>query len=201
MINELSSIAGVKAPAAVCLDNQLNASIGFCDRDGNSVLVVGQPLLAVLSRDELRAVLAHELAHVATQEGRLAASCQQLHRQCLSVSDHHHSVGHATGGLAGELLRFITRSYARRLFTLAFPVYRKSEFAADAFAARLCGARPLGRALMRIAIARWRAQTGDGHDLSDGEVLAQCLDDESGVRDIHPSLFQRLRALGIAPRL
>ncbi|GIW86134.1 MAG: hypothetical protein KatS3mg108_0458 [Isosphaeraceae bacterium] len=111
-------------------------------------LVVGLPLFQVLTRGELRAVVAHELAHLARGDaGRLEGAIRLVERleEALEASP---PVG---GWRAGPLRAWARWSYRRGVEWIA-PLARAQEERADRVAAGLVGGDVAAAALVRVAL-------------------------------------------------
>lgn len=112
-----------------------------------NTLVLGYPLLATLSTDQIRAVIAHELAHMTHAHGRFSGWVHRTRRtwiQLLDVLQRHQSVpAHVYA-----LYRF----YIPRLDRHAAGVSRRHELIADRLAADVAGASVAAEALLAIEI-------------------------------------------------
>jgi Zn-dependent protease with chaperone function len=96
---------------------------------GHREVMIGYPLLAGLSRAQLRAVLAHEMGHLAhghTRTGGLAYRAGGL-------------LEHTLGRLDNGLLHFIVAAYYRFYLLISMSVLRDHERQADEWSARLAG--------------------------------------------------------------
>lgn len=149
MIEEVAGAAGQAMPSHVYLVPDVNAfvaeppaSFGLGAR---RVLGIGLPLLAILPPDGLRAVLAHEFGHYAGGDTQLGAWVWRtragIERTLVALSQH------------SRLLQKPFEWYAKAFLRISHAVSRREEFAADAFSARIAGARPAADALVRIAAA------------------------------------------------
>lgn len=155
-------------------------------------LVVGLPLMMVLTPAQFEAVLAHEFGHLVTGFGRQRSGFAQSRR------------------------------------VMARPILRENEFEADRTSVQMTSANAVAEALTTVCIVgRYLdehfgddvgAMAEDGGDLSPLELLVQrvplqmasatALDwlDEALSRgtdplDTHPSLSERLHAIGRGPRI
>ncbi len=179
------------------------------------VLVLGFPVMATLSTDELRAVIAHELAHFSSAHDAFAAWVYRTRRSWLGV---HASLDRRR---ATPLYVFwITRWYVPRLHVASAAVARRHEFMADTAAAAVAGSRTVADALVAFeagarfadeihwpalenvndaspeiprpysAMLTWQPRTPSP------DVLADLVAGKSGEWDSHPSLGERLASLG-----
>jgi Zn-dependent protease with chaperone function len=145
-IDEISRRLGVKRP------NQVRAAYLPCcgitawnRRQRERALLIGLPLLEILSPAELRAVVAHELAHLAY--GDMAGSARAL-RFWESLA-HAVDTGHAAG---------LPARWARHCLVpgmrLLRPVARGQEIRADRAAASLAGGHATASALVKVAMVQ-----------------------------------------------
>jgi heat shock protein HtpX len=165
MVEELALQAHTEAPRELYLDwlpNLAVTEVGGALRS-RRVLIVGVPLLPMLSIDELRAGIAHELGHFVGGDTRLMTFSLQTHalfasvinaveRNPFSIGAHHYAI---EGGLAfaQALGHGLVNGYSRLYLRLTRPLSRRQELAADALSAKLVSAATAGRALEKVAIA------------------------------------------------
>ena len=119
---------------------------GFMGIRGRSVLVVGLPLLAVLTVSQFRAVLAHEFGHHYGGETRLAPFVYRTREAILRTA--------AT--LAQEGRRFLQVPfvwYAHLFLRATLAVSRRQELAADALSVKVAGCRAAAEGLTRSHVA------------------------------------------------
>lgn len=110
-------------------------------------LIIGLPLLRVLTHGELRAVLAHELAHLAHGDATGAARSARFVEQLkLAVEE---AGGRARGPL-GAWARFCLREAA----WLIEPVARGQEARADRLSAIIAGGGVAASALVKVAVVQ-----------------------------------------------
>ncbi len=190
-----------------------------------TTLVLGLPLLHSLDADQLRAILAHELAHLDLQRRPLAAWAAQLrawwHRVLMAIYEDESGFGWLVTRLLG--------GHADRYLIDSVRLSHLEEFEADAGAARIVGAQCLGEALIEVAmkerylreeywdvvmsqfeypqlgapILPFRAM-GVGVALGFQRTeqagrMGELLQTTPGL-ELHPSLIERLDALQVAPR-
>ncbi|MEU5402887.1 M48 family metallopeptidase [Streptomyces sp. NPDC005963] len=122
---------------------------------GNRVLSIGVPLLAVLPKDQVRAVVAHELAHLSLRHHRVRAFTARLEisltvaRESLDRFALANNLVARYTGLPRMLIGFYTRLFR----WLVQPIRRRQELEADQEAARICDAPLLCTALCQRAVA------------------------------------------------
>ena len=149
---ELQSVAqavGEAMPAEVYVSPEMNA--GVLQRGRRRVMVLGLPLMQVLSVNEMRAVLAHEFGHYHGGDTRLGP---WIYRTREAIE---RAIRNASRQSALLQLPFLW--YGRMFMRVTQAVSRQQELSADALAARTFGARSMIgglRALARGAVA-WGA--------------------------------------------
>lgn len=186
-------------------------------------LLIGLPLMQALSADEFRAILTHEMGHLSRAHGRLQSWIYQMHGgwlQLLRAMEGRRSVGAALFGW------FFVR-YLPLLDAASLVLRRRQEYEADRFAADQVGPDHVAVALVKTdVLARYlnekfwpsvfrraseQAEPPSPHAelahvfrsaLDPGEVkgwLTQALSQPGWHGDSHPSLTERLTALGQRP--
>jgi heat shock protein HtpX len=206
--NELEALCisrGERMPKlAVMETEELNAFASGLSREAGQVTVT-RGLLNTLERDELRAVLAHELAHIRGGDARLAVVAaifagmltffvEMFSRARIGLprsGGSSNSKGSGAAALIGVLLILLAAFLGT---ALRFALSRNREFQADAEAVRMTGdANGMIRALRRIegrsALPRLPSM-----------VRAMMLDDAQLARGpslwaTHPPVEQRVQAL------
>lgn len=155
MIAALARTLNAPPVARVLIDTHVNASVAqipviFGIAGHRHELTLGLPLLLSISRYELAAVIAHELAHCRHSDGRLQAIVFRAHQQWLRLQR-----ASRTGSFLGRfLLNSFARWYLPVLERQSAQVLRSGEYIADQEAARAVGAETLARALVRAHVAR-----------------------------------------------
>ena len=183
-------------------------------------LVLGLPALTTLSLDELRAVIAHELAHYASAHDAFAAWVYRTRRSWLELRN---SLDRrlATPVYVYWLLYW----YVPRLDRAAAEVSRRHELVADHVAAQIAGSRAAADALVAFEAgahfadcSHWPRIERSHETLAEPprpfaqmltwnaravshDVLQEILVDHSGPDDTHPSMSERFARLGLEARL
>lgn len=224
-IHSLKEQLSVSRHMRVYLDESCNASaaetrglFGFFGT--RCALTLGVPLLMVLTRGEIRAVIAHELGHFSRRHGRLG---HWLYRARVGWMEYEESVSdsdsHFDKAAAWYAKIFVSFFSAR-----SFVHSRQCEYEADGDAAFAVGGKPCAEALTRLSVVaklweerfprelqHWQLQSSDPPDdfyERFARAAKECppsdlrswLDDAlrapSSWHDTHPSLSERLGALG-----
>ena len=213
----------------VIIDSDFNAGAATVPRlfglaGHRHCLVIGLPLMRVLDREELAAVIAHEFGHFRGGHGRFSA---WIYRVRLSWSRLAQALALRGAAMSRPLLLFF-RWYAPYFSAYSFVLAREDEYEADAVSTRLVGAEARVSALLRVAhMAQWlqraflprmearmRAQPQPSpayHALLaaalreappiDVTRLLASAERENDLEDTHPTLPQRVVSVGAAPAL
>jgi len=223
-------VAGGRPVDEVVIVNELNAAVQQQPRFGfvgptTNYLILGAPLLQLLSSAELKAVIAHEFGHLSHAHGRMGATVYRLDHTLRSAAQAIQEK--ARSGLAKLSFRFFDWFYPK-FDTVTFAMRRGQEYEADRVAARATSAAANASALCRIhALDRcwgqfwggiWQRartlQTNTGvfpqrelrsqvASLVDARSVSAsveaALSEQTGYTDTHPCLRDRLAALGESP--
>jgi Zn-dependent protease with chaperone function len=164
LIDDLAARAKTSAPTEVYLDPFPNLAVTEAGSVFRSrrILIVGAPMVSMLTVDELCAVIAHELGHFIGGDTRLTTFAVQTHalfasvfvavdRNPFHVGTQHYAIegGFAIAEAIGQAL---VNAYARVFLVLTRPLERRQELAADALSASLVGRGATMRALDKTAI-------------------------------------------------
>ncbi|MFT7773503.1 M48 family metalloprotease [Roseateles sp.] len=209
---------------AVYLDAEFNASIRQTPRWGLlggavNTLTIGLPLLMALDKPRLFAVLAHEYGHLRGNHGRFAAWIYRTRLSWLRLYDSMRN----DSGMAAAATQAFLNWYVPRFAAKTFALARQDEYEADRIAGRLVGHEAAAAALVEIEVRGvWLQQFWGDHWRSAAaaalpagpfqamraqlllppepgfarEALRQALARVSDLDDTHPSLRDRVAALG-----
>ncbi|HEY3297120.1 MAG TPA: M48 family metallopeptidase [Armatimonadota bacterium] len=234
MVEDVAGKVGVSPPGAVMMSMDRNASVELHGRStgkGHTVLWLGYDVMAVMSANELEAIIAHEMAHARlVHRGwshwltggvvRIARFAQTLNEIKSSLKD-----DRKTSYTVNSLL-FVADALGRAAARLQAGYSRQEEFAADLLASDTCGSQITGRALLkwhmashlRQSISRreklirlgreedyaaWTRSTLLPNDDAETEHLQKIVLDptQKAPYDTHPSLPERLAAIGYTEML
>ncbi|MDF3301633.1 M48 family metalloprotease [Streptomyces tropicalis] len=164
-VRQVAEAVGTRPPTELVLTAEAAAGVRQDRRwgviPGERRLYLGVPLLLGLSRDQLDAVLAHELGHYANGDVRWAATVwttrHRLLRTVLALRERAEPAADEKGarqsppGPDHHLAKLFT-VYARFCLRATQSVSRRQEFAADLVAARVAGRDNAVAALRRIPV-------------------------------------------------
>jgi Zn-dependent protease with chaperone function len=163
-VEELAKRAGTAPPSEVYLvplPDLAVTEVGSVSRP-RRVMILGAPLLGLLTVDELRSAIAHELGHFLGGDTRLTTFSVQTHslfasvlgtveRNPFRIGAHAASVEGALG-IAEVLGRVLVAAYSRLYLRVTLPIDRRQELAADALSAKIVGTRIAVRTLERVHV-------------------------------------------------
>lgn len=218
----------------VIIDEDCNAAVTQVPRLGvlgwsRNYLIIGLPLLDGLSPDEMRAVLAHEFAHLSRDHGRFSHWLYRLRRSWEEIFKQL-SQPRAPGEITGRsfVVKYVDWFWPK-FNAHAFVLSRANEYEADAQAGQLVGKHAMASALVRLRfLGRQLAentwpdvwQTANEQPVPPADVFVRLRDglrvgpaadervrwmDEAFLTkttnsDTHPCLTERLSALGVTTR-
>jgi heat shock protein HtpX len=222
VVSEMATAAGMPPPAAyVVPDPDLNAFAAGINPE-NSVIAVTEGLLNSLNREELQAVVAHEMSHIRNYDMRLMTVSAALMGAIALLSDltgrtmrmrssvpARSSGGRGKGGGAVVLLFFVLWLALVALAPLisrilAMAISREREYLADASGAELTR-NPLA---LVSALEKIRAAVSPTYAINNG-VAHMCITDPRGslIEDklgfaadlfaTHPPMQKRILALKV----
>jgi tetratricopeptide (TPR) repeat protein len=228
-IDEVAARMGGVRVDSVYVSSEFNACIVQTPRWGifgnyRNHLEIGLPLAMVLSVDELKAVIAHEMGHLSEAHGKFGA---WIYRQ--RVTWHAlESKFSSPVGIFDQILGAFYGWYAPYFYAYSFVLARNHEYVADRAAANVTSAAAIGAALVKLELAGrflsevfWkrlydqvekvpeppymphavmpRAFKAAERQWARPDWLQQSLRRYAADDDTHPSLAERLAALDIEP--
>lgn len=213
-----------RAPKKVYISDSFNAAVLTLPRFGlfgqRVHMVLGLPLMKSLSLEQFQAVVAHEIGHISGKHGSFAKMASHLERSWANLFASQEDSNHKFGAFYEKFANWFFPFFAAYSFVLM----REQERDADRYAVQLVGARPLGEALVamhtrdaEVEQTFWRRmheenvekETPSQKSFSEmlgsmafvdegraGETLTRALEVRTGYDDTHPSLADRLKAIG-----
>jgi Zn-dependent protease with chaperone function len=230
-IERLRKAIGAPRFHRVVVNEDFNASVAQVPRLGlfgwhRNHLVLGLPLLRSLHPQQLDAVLAHELGHLAGGHARFSNWLYRLRMIWSQLQEGFHHAGRRGNGMFARFLDW----YVPRFNAYSFPLARANEYEADAASARLTSPQVAAEALTAASVVGsylqerfWpglHAKADDspqpafapysqfgsefataiaGEDAA--AAVKRALAQPTSVDNTHPALADRLCALGATPRL
>jgi Zn-dependent protease with chaperone function len=221
LFNVIRQIAGATnqaVPTDVYLVNEVNAWVthrgGTMGFGSHRVMGVGLPLLQVLSVSEFKAIVAHEFGHYSSGDVKLGPWIYKTRA----------AIGRTIAGVEETWIEAPFQWYGQLFLRLTHGVSRQQEFIADQIAARVAGAPAMASALRRVTAlapvfsvylreevvpvlqagfmppiaAGFNRFLATGHIIAASEHIVEAAENESqtDIFDTHPSLRDRLAALG-----
>ena len=227
-IDEVRRATSAPKAHEVLLTNELNAAIVQIPRLGlfgwqKNHLVLGLPLLELLSAEEFKAVLAHEFGHLSGAHGRFGAWIYRVRSGWARLAGTLQQNEHWGRFLFVPFFEW----YAPKFAAYSFVQARAQEYEADRLAADAVGASALANALVRLNLkgeeldrSYWPSIFKGADDqpapqaapfrgllsaerrgfLADvSEQLRQALQRKTSTADTHPCLRDRVAALALPP--
>ncbi len=193
----------------------------------DNYLYIGLPLLKCLSRAQLKAVLAHEMGHLVRSKGNLLE--HRIYRQRVRW-ERLMAAMEASQNVGAMLVMPFLRRYVPYFDALSFPLAKASEYEADRASVRMTSPTVTAEALtvglvggLFVAERYWpdlfkraadEPEPPAGPFRTMGSALAaawgtdavqvmlrEALGREMPVGDTHPPLAERLKAIGVDPKL
>jgi heat shock protein HtpX len=209
LVEELATFARTPMPRVAVIDSP-SANAFATGRDANhAVVAVTTGLLGLLSRDELAAVLAHELAHVRNRDiliSSIAATIAGAITMLANLAQwsmlfgglgrpQDEQQGGGSGGLISSLLLIVLAPIAATVIQLA--ISRSREYGADETGAHIHGnPESLARALEKLDLASslrpLPVNPAAGHLFIVTPLKGLSL---AGLFSTHPPIAERVRRL------
>lgn len=229
-IDEVRHAARAPRAHAVLLTNDVNAAIVQVPRLGifgwqKNYLILGLPLMQLLSLDEFKAVLAHEFGHLSGAHGRFGAWIYRVRAGWARLNEALQQQRHWGRFMFVPFFGWFAPKFAAYSFVQA----RRQEYEADRLAAETIGRDAIGRALVRVDLkarelaerywpdiyaaadhdptptvapfAQLSAPELRGFSADAAERLEQALGRRTSTADTHPCLRDRIAALGATAEL
>jgi heat shock protein HtpX len=203
-IRELAARAGVPMPRVYLIDAEQPNAFATGRNPAHSAVAVTRGLLETLPREQVRGVLAHELAHVRNRDVLVATVAAVIAGAVSAIANFlQFSLLFGGGdddesplGFVGALATIILAPLAAMLLQLA--VSRQREYLADATGARILGeGRPLADALESIH-AKVATAPMAVNPATEALYIANPLAGVKGMASLfstHPPVEERVRRL------
>jgi heat shock protein HtpX len=208
IVEELAARAGLPKPGVYLIESETPNAFATGRGPSKGAVAVTTGLMRLLDREELAAVIAHELAHIkhrdtlinsvaATVAGAITMLAQMAQWALifggLGGSDDEEAGG-GLAGLAGSLVLIVVAPIAALLIQLA--ISRAREFSADAGAARILGSPlPLASALEKLEWAAGRASLRVSPAISHLYIVNPLRGGLAGLFRTHPHTAERISRL------
>ncbi len=209
IVAELAQRAGVPMPRLYIIPQDQPNAFATGRNPSHAAVAVTEGIMRILSRDELRAVLAHELGHVknrdilissvaATIAGAISMIANMLQWGAMfgGLGRSSDEEGNGVGNIVGLLVTIILAPIVALIVQMA--ISRTREFAADASGARLSGTPlSLASALRKLETAAHRIPMTAGNPGSAHLFIVHPFAGESLMRlfSTHPSTEERIARL------
>ena len=229
-IERLRQRVGAPTLSGIVIDGELNAALATLPRAAGLLghrhyLVLGLPLMRLLDRDELAAVIAHELGHAGAGSAGFDGWIQRMRLSLLRTLDA--GDGNMPTGY-GYVMQRVLQWYAPYLEAFVRARGRELEFQADAVAARATSVEIEASTGLRIELAMQRRAAHADRSLramarhqshppaqphawmsgidarerpADPARILAIAARERHAHDSHPLLARRLEAIGAKPVL
>jgi Zn-dependent protease with chaperone function len=232
LLDRLSRELNTPSIHTVLVTPDFNAGVCQIPRLGlfgwhRNYLLLGLPLLQVLTREQFTAVLAHELGHLSHGHARSSNWIYRLRLTWLRLG----AALSRNAPAGSQIITWFYRWYVPYFFAFSFPLARANEFEADAAAARLTSPQVASQALTTVSvvgafltqrywpgIAKAAAEAPAATTFTPFSNLAAAaltgiseadrrdwvtaaLKQVASVSNTHPSLQERLHAMGGAPEV
>jgi Zn-dependent protease with chaperone function len=231
LIERMRRELGAPAFHHVLITDDFNAAVVQAPRLGllggsRNYLILGLPLMQALTVEQFSAVLAHELGHLARGHGRVS---NWIYRQRLRWS-RLLEVLEANESRGSFLFKPFLGWFAPYFSAYSFPMARANEYEADATSVRLSSPEAAAEALTGVSVIGsylaeryWPQIHRQADELPHpsfapyGEIgpsvaahldaesaqtwLGRALAEQPSLADTHPTLSERLAAIGQPPRL
>lgn len=228
-LDELRAALDCRPFHQVLIVGDMNAAVVQTPRLGilgwhKNYLLLGLPLMQSLSPEEFKAVLAHEFAHSSRGHGRFGNWLYRVRRSWAQVMERLAKQPTRWGAVVFKFIQWFWPLFNGHVFVLA----RANEYEADACSVRLAGADAAAAALIRVRLAAalttekfWpevlsrasreempptNIMLAQDQTLRRGPApddaarwMSQAFLLETNNADTHPSLKDRLRAIGRLP--
>lgn len=198
LVRDLSQRAGLPMPRVYLIDQPAPNAFATGRNPQNAAVAATTGLLAVLDRDEVAGVMAHELGHVRNRDTLIMTMVATIAGAIAMLANFgllfRGSSGNGHGNMLAGLLAVIVAPFAAMIVQMA--ISRTREYGADAAGAEISGnPRALASALAKIA---GQAQRIPNPVADRNPAAAQLYIVPTHVRELfstHPATEKRIAAL------
>lgn len=226
VVEEMKLAAGMRyMPKVFIIDaNYMNAfASGYSEK--SAIVAITKKLASTLNRDELQAVMAHELTHIRNQDIKLNLFTMVLSNMMLIILDFlfysslfsgsSNSRDSRNNNAAVFFIVIMLLRYFLQLFTVFMMLFlsRTREYMADAGAVELMRTNaPMANALLKISAdsqtqeSKYAYANTQSENLRRASYIFDPLSSNIGSKDMsdmfstHPSLDKRLESIGATRR-
>ncbi len=207
MVEELARNAGIPKPKIYLAPIDIPNAFATGRNPEHAVVAVTSGILNVLSPEELRGVLAHEIAHVKNRDiliSSIAATIGGAISMLTELAFWANIFGgrdeeDGIGNLLGSLVMLIVAPIAAMLIQMA--ISRSREYAADATGAKICGCPlSLARALEKLEMAAQKLAPIAEREINPGTAHMMIVNPLRGsaiasLFSTHPPTEERIKRL------
>lgn len=197
LVRELAQRAGLPMPKVYVIDSPNPNAFATGRNPAHAAVAATTGLLSMLTREELAAVMAHELGHVRNRDTLTMTMVATIAGAISMIANFGMFFGHHSDGRPNPLaaiLAVIVAPFAAMLVQMA--ISRTREFDADRAGAEICGnPRALASALAKIAAPAQRIPDAASQR---NPAAAQLYIVPTGVSEwfsTHPATERRIAAL------
>jgi heat shock protein HtpX len=193
LIEDLSALAArakTPRPGLFMVESALPHAFALGRAPSRAAIVVHRGLLDLLSREERRGVLAHELAHIRNRDTLLLGTTAAI-ADAMSFLTRNRLRLPGPAGLIFSVLGFFLAA-AAGLIHLA--IGRRREFEADRLGAEICG-NPLWLAAALAKMAEWERRERHEPDGSRNSATPRGFTGWRRLFSTHPDVERRIAAL------
>jgi len=203
-VEQLAMAEGIGMPEVGIFASSSPNAFATGASKNNALVAVSQGLLDNFSRDEIRAVLAHEIGHVSNGDMVTLTLIQgvintfvmfvaRIVGMAMSRGSSNSSNGHNAGYYLGVMVTEIVLGFLASIIVMWFS--RKREYAADYAGARLAGRKAMISALEKLLYEQKKAQTDMPDSLVAFGISSNLKEGFMALFMSHPPLEKRIEAL------
>jgi heat shock protein HtpX len=200
MVRELSVRAELPMPRVYLIDNPQPNAFATGRNPENAAVAATTGLMQLLTREELAAVMAHELAHIKNRDTLIMTVTASIAGALSSVINFSFFFGNRNNGASAivHILMLILAPMAAMLIQMA--ISRTREYSADKLGGEICG-NPLwlASALEKISggVARVPSESAERHPATAHMFIINPLSGQGmdNLFSTHPAAANRIAAL------